>query len=494
MRTRFVHSLVSLLCLLAACSSDDETDSKGAGGSGGADASVGGTGGSAASGGTSATGGIGGAEGGGAGGTSGTSGSGGASGSAGVSGSGGSSGAAGSSGSAGAAGGDSGVSCSLGEACCSGGTCQNGFNCLGETCSCIKALHGNTILRTNGTVLSSGTLIGEGTAATPLGNVTEIFEGHFHGCALKSDGTVWCWNAPGGANMYGELGTGSVGGGLPAYVAFQVLVAPVTDGGAGAPLTNVTHLNSGSSRCYLASTNCAIRNDGSLWCWGEIGNGGGGNFFNDGQTGHRAYATQILAAAGTPLTGVNAVSLGRRHACLLKSGEVWCWAANIGGPLGVGDQTARVYPTKVTLPGAAQQVGAGNDVTCARVSDSVYCWGSLGSGQVGIGDPAANSDGCIGLCKLTPAQVQTSSGPLTGVVNLDVAYLSSCAKLTDDSLSCWGLGAGNVATPLSLSGNPVQNVALHTSCGTNGVTTALVWLSEDNVLKSPLNPVAQNCN
>jgi alpha-tubulin suppressor-like RCC1 family protein len=40
------------------------------------------------------------------------------------------------------------------------------------------------------------------TVSTPLANLTEVAAGYNHTCALRNDGTVWCW----GYNGNGELG------------------------------------------------------------------------------------------------------------------------------------------------------------------------------------------------------------------------------------------------------------------------------------------------
>ena len=184
------------------------------------------------------------------------------------------------------------------------------------TLGCIRAIQGEHYLRTDGRVYDfSGTplVIEQEATGLPLENVIEIFEGDFHGCALKSDGTVWCWALTTDGNGAGQLGSGAVGGTTVVRHASQVRLGGPDAGSP--PLTGAVHLNTGSSRSYLASTTCAILQDTSLWCWGAIGNGGGGNFFNDGVAGNRPYAVQILASASTPLTGVSQVGLGRRHAC-----------------------------------------------------------------------------------------------------------------------------------------------------------------------------------
>ncbi len=500
MRALVPLSFVAVLFTLASCSSDDSNGGGATGGTSGSGGSVtGGTGGS--TGGTGgATGGTGGASGGSAGATGGSAGA--TGGSAGADAGSDAAADASSDGAADASSdapadsaGDTAASCSVNQACCSGSTCTGGYNCLGTTCSCIKEIHGDSYLRTDGTVVYYGapqTVIEEGTTGQPLGNVKQIYDGWRQGCALKNDNTVWCWPKSTLGNSAGQLGNGTKTAPTNAqlFKATQVLTAAAT------PLTGVKRISSGDARCYLATNTCAVKTDGTLWCWGshDSSGGGGGSLFNTVYAA-QPYATQIKASASTNLTGVEEVSQGTRHACVLKDGgQVWCWGSGIGGALGQGDEMKRDYPVKVTLPAAASVVGAGSDATCALVGTSVHCWGS-NNGQIGIGDPETTSDkGCPNFCKKTPVQViDGSSTPITGVKSLSMNYLSVCATMSDHSLHCWGSGAGNVAGPLMLAGNPVTNVAQHTSCTANPINQSVRTLSRDNVLKRATLTVTQLC-
>jgi hypothetical protein len=167
----------------------------------------------------------------------------------------------------------------------------------------------------------------------------------------------------------------------------------------------------------------------------------------------------------------------------------------VSAAIGVGDTTTRNfdYPVRVSLPGPAQQLGSGPDFNCARVSDGVYCWGASGSGQVGIGDPSVSTD-CTGFCKATPRAVIDGTGsPITGVVDIDVAYQAACAKKDDHTLWCWGAGIGEVATPLVIDTSPVENVSTWTTCGSGNVPQALRYLSRDDQLIRVASPITQVC-
>lgn len=376
------------------------------------------------------------------------------------------------------------------DTCCQGGVCGGDTYCLGQNCSCIRTLQGSLALLASGHVAyypGAERLIELESSGQPLSDVVEIFDGHWHGCALRSDQTVWCWAKSTSANAAGELGNGTLTAATSLWQATQVMEAPDNPDDPATPLTGAVHLPSGSSASYLNLTTCAIMSDGGLRCWGATGNGGGGQVFNDGESGARPLATKIYASEGTLLSGVEQVSMGRRHYCALRNGgEVWCWGTGIGGAVGqggTGNQPEQVYPARVALPGMASEVGASSDFSCALVAGAVHCWGSSSGGRLGIGDFMSdeNHDGCINYCKTSPGEViDTSDAPLSDVADLEVTYLGVCAIKNDASLHCWGSDIGLVATPLEVSDSPVQNVSILSSFGSGNLSAAVRYLTGDN--------------
>ena len=393
-------------------------------------------------------------------------------------------------------------SSSDGALMCGAQVCSESEVCLGEACSCVAKLSGDTVLRTDQTVIhydaaSTGIVIEDGNSFFDLQGAVDIFEGHEHGCALKDDGTVWCWSDNLNGNDAGELGNGNFGGVTPAWQANPVVLSP-DDGGGN--LSDVVALNDNSARCYFASTTCAIRDDGvdrTVWCWGAAQAGGSTEgFFNDGDETNHAYPAPIYESPGVVMTDVDAVSLGLRHACAIRDGgDVWCWGTNVGGPLGQGDQVSLNYPAMVNLPGPADEIVAGADVSCARVGDIAYCWGSNSSGQVGIGDPASNTDGCINFCRLTPAPVRDGNDELfTGITDLHGGYLANCATRDDGTLWCWGAQIDPFAAPLSVGGADVADVVMHSACGSGAITTEAVYLNTSDELRQGNTLITQQCD
>ena len=79
---------------------------------------------------------------------------------------------------------------------------------------------------------------------TNLSNATSVAGGFWHSCAVKSDGTAWCW----GYNGHGELGNGTTNN----------TSTPVQVSG----ITNAVAISAG----YYHT--CALLNDGTVKCWG----------------------------------------------------------------------------------------------------------------------------------------------------------------------------------------------------------------------------------
>jgi alpha-tubulin suppressor-like RCC1 family protein len=213
-----------------------------------------------------------------------------------------------------------------------------------------------------------------GDAPPPPSAVVAVAAGLLSACALRADGTVWCW----GANDMGELGA------LPSAADQTCGVSHCQKDPIRIPvIDDATQIAVGIE---LA---CALRGDGSVWCWGK----------NDfGQLGHTPGADGDGTCSG-----------------------VACNAA----------------PQKIALPGNvhAARIVAGWGIVCARTRGAaplmgdVYCWGNNGHWTVGL----AVADAIVP----TPNKISGFDGD---VVDLDVSgdTRHACAVKQDGSVWCWG--------------------------------------------------------
>ncbi len=102
---------------------------------------------------------------------------------------------------------------------------------------------------------------------------------------------------------------------------------------------------------------------------------------------------------------VAAVSAGDYHRCALKSdGTLWCWGGNEQGELGNGT-TSLFEPDPIqvdALGNHVTEVAVGNSYTCARQAESLlWCWGDNYYGQLGDGTTQAYSSPAaagFGMC------------------------------------------------------------------------------------------------
>ena len=209
--------------------------------------------------------------------------------------------------------------------------------------------------------LGDGTLASRNTPAklSGLAGMVAVAAGAGHTVVLKNDGTVWAW----GSNSNGQLGDGST---TARYSPVQVV-----------GLSSVTALAAGESHTV------ALKNDGTVWAWGNNSNGQLG----DGSTVTRQLPVQVSGLSGTTSGVVVAVAAGYDHTVALKNdGTVWTWGNNSNGQLGNGNITPNDIPVQVSSLSLVKAIAAGFGHTLALQSDgTVWTWGNNSKGQLGNG-------------------------------------------------------------------------------------------------------------
>jgi len=177
----------------------------------------------------------------------------------------------------------------------------------------------------------------------------------YHSAAIKTDGTLWIW----GGNEYGELGNDDT-----------------TD--VSSPIQTITGGSNWAQVSCSRDNTAAIKDDGSLWVWGRNG---------DGQLG--TNNTQTVSSPIQTIAGGNdwaQVSFGRRFVGAIKNdGTLWMWGDNSVGQLGVGNTLDISSPVQTILGGNTwAQISCSYYLSAAIKTDgSLWVWGRGGDGQIG---------------------------------------------------------------------------------------------------------------
>jgi alpha-tubulin suppressor-like RCC1 family protein len=196
-----------------------------------------------------------------------------------------------------------------------------------------------------------------------LSGLKALTAGLAHACAITSSNTVACW----GHNENGQLGLGHTS---PVDAPTEI---------PSENLAGVTALSSG------AFHTCALKDNGTVACWGD-------NYWGQLGLGHRTGASAPALIPGTTLSGVAAVTAaGETHTCALKNdGSVACWGNNYYGQLGLGHTFSVITPAAIPTALLSDATAIVEKVfhTCAlKRGGVVACWGKNDLAALGIPSP-----------------------------------------------------------------------------------------------------------
>jgi len=263
-----------------------------------------------------------------------------------------------------------------------------------------SGIAGLLLINANGT-LSNSTTCGNNwvnvidSSGKPITNVIQASGGIYTTAFVKSDGTVWNY----GDNLYGELGTGSVGNaGVVNAVPVQVKI------NATQFLTGVKSVR--TSGLYSV----ALKADGTIWAWGYT-MAGATNF----------YATQLKDINGNPIANVANVGPTGNGVLNIITSDGLLWGF---------DFPNNIYPLRDV-----------NNIQLTNILDVDGASMYSDSGGVGV-----KSDGTVwqwmGINKTNyyPAfQVQSTTGlALQNVSTIAGTYVNTVALKNDCTVWQWG--------------------------------------------------------
>lgn len=193
--------------------------------------------------------------------------------------------------------------------------------------------HGDTVTRSSPqTVISGGN------------NWQSIAGGNYHKIAIKTDGTMWTW----GENGYGELGSDEV-----------------TTVKRSSPQTTAAGGNSWKAVAAKYYNSAAIKNDGTLWTWGNNEYGQIGNNTISFYSGNR-ISPQTTVAGGTNWRKVEIG--GGMMAAIKTDGTLWTWGYNNAGSLGDGTASTQRSSPATIIAGSATNNIVWKDITVSGYS------------------------------------------------------------------------------------------------------------------------------
>jgi alpha-tubulin suppressor-like RCC1 family protein len=216
--------------------------------------------------------------------------------------------------------------------------------------------------------------------------ITAVSAGWGHSLALSSDSTVWAW----GFGTDGELGDGSS---TDSPVALQV-----------PGLSGVIAISAGDSYSL------ALKADGTVWAWGD------NNYYELGDSTFTLNQPSPVQVA--VLNNIVKISRNRSvHTFAIKDdGTVWGWGDNQYGNLGVGDQNTVNYPRQITALSHVKEAVAGEYFSLFFTPDTSWSVGINNGGQ--LGDSTLLDSASLGavqnLCRLlTSLAASVSSTDIT---------------------------------------------------------------------------------
>lgn len=223
---------------------------------------------------------------------------------------------------------------------------------------------------------------------------TNISAGGAHTIALRDGGTLWTW----GRNNNGQLGIGS-----SSNTVYRTPQQVGTD-------SDWSKISAGNSHCL------AIKKDNTLWAWGRN---------NDGQVG--VGSTTTIFTSPQQIGNDNdwvMICAGDEYSFAIKNdGTLWAWGDNTNGQLGNNTVTDSNVPVQIGNENDWAWVSAGTSHTLAlKNNGTLWAWGNNSDFKFGVNTPSSSNVpiqiGTDHDWKMVKAARDHSIGLKTGISNL----------------------------------------------------------------------------
>lgn len=295
----------------------------------------------------------------------------------------------------------------------------------------LRTYQGHTcVLRANHTVSCWGYgedgQLGQGARASSnvpvevrgIQDAVQLGVGHSHTCVVRRNGSVWCW----GSNNLGQLGASPAADGPRVATALaEPQTSPqhtaVTGAGSLVPIEIPGIRDAIQAGCGYGHT-CALRRDGTVWCWG---------LNNFGQLGDGTRTHRLTPGAVPGLSNIRSLAVSDPSCAITTNGQALCWGNNSMRQTGLIDSAATLTPTPIRLTSVIDiAIGPGSHV-CARTQTfvGVFCWGDNMLGELGNGS----------------TQQLTSPAPMRDIpspVHVVAGQNHTCVLSRDGSVRCAG--------------------------------------------------------
>ena len=300
-----------------------------------------------------------------------------------------------------------------------------------------------------------------------LDAVKAIAAGRGFSLALKNDGTVWAW----GDNRYGTLGDSQKSNKYPDNMYPEPSMVP--------GLTQIIAIDANEDYAM------ALKDDGTVWAWG---NNGFGQLGSGITTGMNIDAFTSDPHAVMELSDVKAIACGPVNAIAIKKdGTVWLWGRR---DYILGENFLTIHTGGTSAPGIISNTNevisadAGEGFAIALKNDgTVWAWGDNWRGKLGNG--SKNYHTLSGELTMTPIQVPG----LYNVKTIDTGVEHSVALLANGSVVAWGgnemgqIGDGTKEDRNSPVFLPVINAVKISAAGLDTMildASGNIWMSGDN--------------